>query len=129
MNFNSYGDIYTVTVVGRIIACLCALSGAVVLGMLVSVLVERYQRVFNEDMELMNQKHLLEEFPELNRDHTEEETEVSQESSGIITNKSKCSTVCGSDVIDGDERANDHIASNVIFSRKFPRSFTIYPRY
>lgn len=52
----SYGDIYPITPVGRIIACLCALCGAATIGMLVSVLVDRYQRVFarklyiNEDI-------------------------------------------------------------------------------
>jgi hypothetical protein len=42
----SYGDIIPITIIGRIIACLCALFGAATIGMLVSVLVDRYQRVF-----------------------------------------------------------------------------------
>ncbi|UJR30486.1 hypothetical protein I4U23_018019 [Adineta vaga] len=41
-----YGEITPMTPVGRIIACLCALFGAATIGMLVSVLVDRYQRVF-----------------------------------------------------------------------------------
>lgn len=64
MNCNSYGDIYTVTASGRIIACLCALCGAAMIGIFVSVFVDRYQRVFNEDMKLINQKIILENFQE-----------------------------------------------------------------
>ncbi|CAF3301135.1 unnamed protein product, partial [Rotaria sp. Silwood2] len=41
-----YGDIAPITPIGRIIACLCGLCGATTIGMLVSVLVDRYQRVF-----------------------------------------------------------------------------------
>ncbi|CAF1252715.1 unnamed protein product [Adineta steineri] len=41
-----YGDIYPITPIGRVISCLCALFGAATIGMLVSVLVDRYQRVF-----------------------------------------------------------------------------------
>lgn len=41
-----YGDISPITPVGRIVACFCALCGAAMIGMLVSVLVDRYQRVF-----------------------------------------------------------------------------------
>ncbi|CAF4973244.1 unnamed protein product, partial [Rotaria sp. Silwood1] len=51
-----YGDITPITPVGRIVACLCGLCGATTIGMLVSILVDRYQRVFarklyiNEDI-------------------------------------------------------------------------------
>ncbi|CAF3829461.1 unnamed protein product [Rotaria sp. Silwood1] len=51
-----YGDIAPITPIGRVIACLCALCGAATIGMLVSILVDRYQRVFarklyiNEDI-------------------------------------------------------------------------------
>jgi hypothetical protein len=38
---------YPVTVAGRILACACALFGVAISGMLVSVLVEHYQRVYN----------------------------------------------------------------------------------
>jgi hypothetical protein len=41
-----YGDITPITPTGRIISCLCALSGSATIGMLVSVLVDRYQRVY-----------------------------------------------------------------------------------
>ena len=55
-SFFRYGDIVPITPIGRIIACLCGLCGATTIGMLVSILVDRYQRVYarklyiNEDM-------------------------------------------------------------------------------
>jgi hypothetical protein len=42
-----YGDMFPITPVGRILSCLCALFCAATMGMLVSVLVDRYQRVYN----------------------------------------------------------------------------------
>lgn len=42
----SYGDITPITPIGRTITCLCSLFGAATVGMLVSVLVDRYQRVY-----------------------------------------------------------------------------------
>jgi len=44
--FISYGDIVPITPIGRIISCFCALFGTATIGMLVSVLVDRYQRVY-----------------------------------------------------------------------------------
>lgn len=41
---------YPVTVVGRILTCISALVGAGMMGMLVSVLVDRYQRVYQRKM-------------------------------------------------------------------------------
>lgn len=41
---------YPVTAVGRVLTCLCALFGSSTMGMLTSVLVDRYQRVFNRKM-------------------------------------------------------------------------------
>lgn len=38
------------TAAGRIITCLCALCGPATMGMLISVLVDRYQRVYNRKM-------------------------------------------------------------------------------
>jgi hypothetical protein len=38
---------YPVTTIGRILACTCALFGVATSGMLVSVLADRYQRVYN----------------------------------------------------------------------------------
>ncbi|CAF3987870.1 unnamed protein product [Adineta steineri] len=52
-----YGEMYPITVTGRIIACLCALVGAGMMGMLVSVLVNRYQRVHKRKMYIPD-KHI-----------------------------------------------------------------------
>ncbi|CAF1059720.1 unnamed protein product [Rotaria sp. Silwood1] len=49
-----YGDMYPITTAGRIIACGCALTGAATIGMLISVLVDRYQRIFNRKTYLIN---------------------------------------------------------------------------
>ena len=38
---------YPVTTIGRILACLCAFFGVSTSGMLISVLVDRYQRIYN----------------------------------------------------------------------------------
>lgn len=38
------------TAVGRVLTCFCALFGPAMMGMLVSVLVDRYQRVYNRKM-------------------------------------------------------------------------------
>lgn len=48
--FSRYGDMTPKTVIGRILACSCALSGPAMIGMLVSVLVDRYQRVYNRKL-------------------------------------------------------------------------------
>ncbi|UJR14278.1 hypothetical protein I4U23_001268 [Adineta vaga] len=45
-----YGDMYPITAAGRIITCICALSGPAMMGMLISVFVDRYQRVYNRKM-------------------------------------------------------------------------------
>jgi hypothetical protein len=41
---------YPISPTGRILACICAFVGAGMMGMLVSVLVGRYQRVYNRKM-------------------------------------------------------------------------------
>ena len=41
---------YPVTAVGRVLTCLCAFVGAGMVGMLISILVDRYQRVYNRKM-------------------------------------------------------------------------------
>ncbi len=47
---------YPITVGGRILTCFCALFGSATMGMLTSVLVDRYQRVFNRKMYLSEQE-------------------------------------------------------------------------
>ncbi|CAF1189243.1 unnamed protein product [Rotaria sordida] len=42
-----YGDLAPATPGGRIIACFCAISGTGTIAMLTSILVDRYQRVYN----------------------------------------------------------------------------------
>ncbi|CAF1350273.1 unnamed protein product [Rotaria sordida] len=46
----SYGDLVPITALGRLIAVLCALTGVGTIGMLVSVLVDRYQRVYTRKL-------------------------------------------------------------------------------
>ncbi|CAF1585905.1 unnamed protein product [Rotaria sp. Silwood1] len=45
-----YGDLVPVTALGRLTAMLCALTGVGTIGMLVSVLVDRYQRVYTRKL-------------------------------------------------------------------------------
>ncbi|CAF3737511.1 unnamed protein product [Rotaria sp. Silwood1] len=45
-----YGDMVPVTTLGRLTAILCALTGVGTVGMLVSVLVDRYQRVYTRKL-------------------------------------------------------------------------------
>ncbi|CAF1478240.1 unnamed protein product [Rotaria sp. Silwood1] len=45
-----YGDMVPVTALGRLTAILCALTGVGTVGMLVSVLVDRYQRVYTRKL-------------------------------------------------------------------------------
>ncbi|CAF1215415.1 unnamed protein product [Rotaria sp. Silwood1] len=74
-----YGDMYPITVIGRTIACLCALSGAAIIGMLVSVLVDRYQRVFNRKMHSSDQQMLSNEFTDMDNEYEDEEKKIIKE--------------------------------------------------
>lgn len=53
-NYSRYGDLAPVTPLGRVLACFAAVYGVSVVSMLVSVLVDRYQRVYAR-------KHFLDE--------------------------------------------------------------------
>lgn len=53
--FDSYGDMFPITAIGRALTCLCALLGSSTMGMLTSVLVDRYQRVYNRKMYISEQ--------------------------------------------------------------------------
>lgn len=55
MLYNSYGDMAPITAVGRCLSSLCALFGAATIGMLVSVLVDRYQRVYSRKLYLADE--------------------------------------------------------------------------
>jgi hypothetical protein len=70
--FDRYGDMYPITVGGRIISCLCAVVGAGMMGMLVSVLVDRYQRVYNRKMYVPDIEISSEEFNQLK--HNQDDT-------------------------------------------------------
>lgn len=50
IDYSRYGDMYPVSTVGRIMTCLGAFVGAGMMAMLVSVLVDRYQRVYTRKM-------------------------------------------------------------------------------
>jgi voltage-gated potassium channel len=58
----AYGDMFPVTPIGRILACLCALFGAATIRMFVSVLVDRYQRVYNRK-KVFPQQELFQQNP------------------------------------------------------------------
>ncbi|CAF4342568.1 unnamed protein product [Rotaria sp. Silwood2] len=73
-----YGDIYPITVAGGIIASLCALSGAAIIGMFVSVLVDRYQRVFNRKMYSSCQQMSSNEFTDASYENEDEEQNITE---------------------------------------------------
>lgn len=54
--FYSYGDLSPVTPLGRALAVICAIFGISVVSMLVSVLAERYQRVYTRKL-FLNEKY------------------------------------------------------------------------
>lgn len=72
----SYGDLAPTTAVGHVIACLCAFSGAGVIAMLVSILVDRYQRVFTRKMYMHPEKIDFQDFS-----HHEEAIEIQKHGS------------------------------------------------
>jgi hypothetical protein len=47
---------YPITPIGRILSCLCALFDAAIMDMLISVLADRYQRVYNRKKFLLQQE-------------------------------------------------------------------------
>jgi hypothetical protein len=86
--------------VGRVISCLCALCGAATIAVLVSVLVDRYQRVYTRKL------YIQEEIIDFH-DHSEDENN---------DDESKCSTQYhrrrgSSRIEDPDRRAKDKIDS------------------
>ncbi|CAF3969771.1 unnamed protein product [Rotaria sordida] len=74
-----YGDMYPITTAGRIIACACALCGAAVIGMLVSVLVDRYQHIFNRKTYEPYQQMSSIEFTDTNNKSEDEEPYITQQ--------------------------------------------------
>jgi hypothetical protein len=82
--YDRYGDMYPVTVIGRIFTCLCAFVGAGMMGMLVSVLVNRYQRVHNRKMYIPEQKVSSVEFHRLSNSENDTETGFTSRKSSRI---------------------------------------------
>ena len=64
------------TILGRLIACLCALTGVGTIAMLVSVLVDRYQRVYTRKRYIESEKI---EFNDLFEDRSNESPLISHE--------------------------------------------------
>ncbi|CAF3500684.1 unnamed protein product [Rotaria socialis] len=58
-----YGDIVPITALGRLLAIMCAFSGVGTIGMFVSVIVDRYQRVFTRKLYIKPEKIDFNAFP------------------------------------------------------------------
>ena len=74
-----YGDISPNTPAGRVIACLCALSGAGTIAMLVSVLVDRYQRVFNRKLYVEPVQIDFDDYSDGDDDTTESQDDIEEQ--------------------------------------------------
>jgi hypothetical protein len=95
-----YGDISPITPIGRIIACLCGLLGAATIGMLVSVLVDRYQRVYARKL------YINEETVDLHEGSDDENNEVeSRKNSGQLPRRNQSKVI-----EDPDARAKENAA-------------------
>ena len=95
-----YGDIYPITPIGRIISCLCALFGAATIGMLVSVLVDRYQRCFARKL------YINEEIVDLHDYSDDENNDIdSRNGSGQLHRRANTRPI-----EDPDARARDNAA-------------------
>jgi len=77
-----------ITAIGRIIACLCGLSGAATVGMLVSVLVDRYQRVYNRKMYISEPEMSEVDFDMISNPDDDAKSTLSVQKSGLIRNLS-----------------------------------------
>jgi hypothetical protein len=73
-----------ITATGRILTCLCALLGAATMGMLVSVLVDRYQRVYNQKMYIPEPDVSAADFDIINNHNNDTESVFSLKKSGLI---------------------------------------------
>ncbi|CAF3086325.1 unnamed protein product, partial [Rotaria sp. Silwood2] len=70
-----YGDIAPITPIGRIISCLCALFGAATIGMLVSVLVDRYQRIYARTLFINEEPIQIDDYSDDENNDTDSENE------------------------------------------------------
>jgi hypothetical protein len=83
---NRYGDIYPVTIAGRILTCACAFLGLAISGMLISVLVEHYQRVYNRKQFLPEQ--IITAIDSSDSEQEEKQDFINRKLSGIRRNLS-----------------------------------------
>jgi hypothetical protein len=77
---------YPVTIAGRILACTCAFFGVAISGMLVSVLVEHYQRVYNRKQFLPEQ--IITAIDSSDSEQEEKQDFINKKLSGIKKNLS-----------------------------------------
>ncbi len=86
IQLNRYGDIYPVTIAGRILTCACAFLGLAISGMLISVLVEHYQRVYNRKQFLPEQ--IITAIDSSDSEQEEKQDFINRKLSGIRKNLS-----------------------------------------
>ncbi len=86
IQLNRYGDIYPVTIAGRILTCACAFLGLAISGMLISVLVEHYQRVYNRKQFLPEQ--IITAIDSSDSEQEEKQDFINRKLSGIRRNLS-----------------------------------------
>ncbi|CAM4773530.1 unnamed protein product [Rotaria magnacalcarata] len=105
-----YGDMYPITFTGRIIASLCALSGAVIIGMFVSVLVDRYQRAFNQKMDSIDQQMSSADTNDEERNILEESSSDTQQTDQQLSMRSKLNF----SISMNDGNIDDHLANQIV---------------
>jgi len=82
---------YPITIAGRILACVCALLGVAIGGMLVSVLVDSYQRVYNRKKFFPEQ--IMSAIDASDSEHDKKQDFIDRKLSGTRKNLSGISTV------------------------------------
>ncbi|CAF1389558.1 unnamed protein product [Rotaria magnacalcarata] len=83
-----YGDMYPTTVIGRILACTCAYFGVATSGILVSILVDRYQRVYNRKRFFPD--HVISAIDPCESEHDEKQDFINRklsETKNVLSNK------------------------------------------
>ncbi len=105
-----YGDIAPITVIGRIVSCLCALFGAATIGMLVSVLVDRYQRVYNRKLYMKEETIDFHEYSDDENNDADSRDE-----------RSSLKRRASSQIVDPDARAKEN-AIDQINSTEIPQT-------
>jgi len=90
-----YGDLSPITPIGRALASLCAIFGISVVSMLVSVLAERYQRVYTRKLFLNEQysDNIVFEEDEINDPSLQSQTSIQEQNESIDENHSIFKTI------------------------------------